>query len=76
MLRITTRDVGLTQVATIWVGEARVIEFYTGTSHQQYSMEIAEELLAGALRDLITVYRGANLRMWTGEPGGYHDADS
>ena len=69
MLRITTRDVGLTQVATIWVGETRVIEFYTGTKHADYSIDIAEGIIASAIYDLIL---NPNIKLWNGEPGGDH----
>lgn len=53
MLRITTRDVGLTQVATIWVGETKAIEFYTQTKHEYRSLQIAEKILADIIHDLI-----------------------
>lgn len=76
MIRITTRDVGLTQVATIWVGETRAIEFYTGTRHPDYSKDIAEEILAKAICDLIHAHHEADIRFWTGTPGGFHNADS
>ena len=53
MLRITSRDVGLTQVATIWFYETKVIEFYTRTRHSESSKEIAEIVLAAALEKMI-----------------------
>lgn len=53
MLRITTRDVGTTQVATVWVGEEKSIEFYTGTRHADLSREIAEQFVAGAVGEMI-----------------------
>lgn len=53
MIRITTRDVGLTEAATIWVGERKVIEFYTQTGHVDISIDIAEQLLAKVLRELL-----------------------
>lgn len=53
MLRITTRDVGATQVATIWVGEVKAVEFFTGTRHADYSKEIAERVLATAILNAV-----------------------
>lgn len=53
MLRVTTRDVGVTEAATIWIGEQKVIEFYTRTRHADRSIDIAEQLLAKVLRGLL-----------------------
>lgn len=62
MLRITTRDVGLTQVATVYVGNAKAIEFYTQTKHPERSIEIAEEAVAKALAMLIR----SEVKVYTG----------
>lgn len=62
MIRITTRDVGVTQVATVWVGEAKAVEFYTGTRHASVSLEIAEQRVADVLRMLL-MDRG-NVRLY------------
>ncbi len=53
MIRITTRDVGLTPIATVFVGETEAIEFFTHTRHPDISKEIAENVVAKALRQLI-----------------------
>ena len=75
MLRITSRDVGLTQVATIWLYETKIIEFYTATRHVQSSEEIAEIVLAKALESIIgPVLAEQGCRLYTGEWD--FDADS
>lgn len=66
MLRITTRDVGLTQVATLYLGETKVVEFYTGTKHSDFSQEIAEETVARALRETIRI-TSPFLRIYEGD---------
>lgn len=72
-ISISTRDVGLTQVASIWLGTYRVAEFYTQTKYAdrslQYAKEVVESLFAGLLEQ---AYRDLGCPRWRGEPGGSH----
>lgn len=52
-LSITSEDVGLTQKATVWVGDVAVSSFMTQTRHEDRSIEIASELIGSVLRPLI-----------------------
>ena len=70
---VTTRDVGLTQVATVWYGTQRIIEFYTHTRHEDRSMEAADKVIADALRPLFEAVLEQNrCSPWAGAPGGMH----
>ncbi len=80
-LSITTRDVGLTQVATIRLGSSSVTEFYTHTKYEESSLEIAQEfavsvpqsLFTSAINDGISINGIGGVTKWRGEPGGSHE---
>lgn len=52
-LSISTQDIGLTQKATLWIGDVAVVSFMTGSRHEDRSIEIASELVGAVLRPLI-----------------------
>jgi len=43
--RVTSKDIGATQAATIWLGDTEVATFRTFTRHEELSVEFAQDLL-------------------------------
>jgi predicted glycosyl hydrolase (DUF1957 family) len=64
VLNITSKDVGLTQLATVWLNDEPVVTFQTHTKHEEFSIQIATELVAKALGSLITERLQANASDW------------